>query len=154
MRSTSSKPRSMWRGPLRSNASVAAVRPITMDDDGAETRRNRPPHFEIAQPDHFDRLCRGRSLAQQSGLLQARHEADGVSVVDREHRVHARKSSNFLCTLNVRSDNSQPFRLLRLLQNFLSSEWRSSNTRPTGSKPCGVPVGLESHYASAFRFQK
>ena len=60
---------------------------VAMYADGRQARRNQPAHFEVAQTDDGDRLFRGRALAQQAGLAQARHEADGMRIVRCKHRV-------------------------------------------------------------------
>jgi hypothetical protein len=44
--------------------------------------------------------------------------------------------------------------LLRLLQNVLLSEWRSSGRLPTGNTACGPQVGGYRHYASAIGFHQ
>src|SRR3954470_14224066 len=60
---------------------------IAIDADGGERGRDQAAHFEIAEADDRDRLLRGRAVAQQAGLAQARHEADRMRIVGCKHSV-------------------------------------------------------------------
>src|SRR5258705_90152 len=62
---------------------------IAMNADGAESRRYQPPHFQIAEADDGDRLLPGGTQALQSGRPQPGHEADGMRIIGREHRIDA-----------------------------------------------------------------
>ena len=85
--------------------------------------------------------CREPSSNEEPGRFSSRcNELERLGQqFGNEALYSAWKSSKFLCALNANSENSQPFRLLRSLQNFLLSECRSSRL-PTGGKRAQVAL--------------
>src|SRR5882757_5508541 len=74
-------------GPRQHQFCRRAADGIAVNADGTETWRDQPAHFQIAEADDGDRLPGGRTVADQARGSQARHEADGMGVIGREHRV-------------------------------------------------------------------